>query len=69
MKDQDTKIIAGGQDLAFIHAFGKVQDEIVNKYAEELKTAGLWKRFRIHRKIKKEIKEKMRILAPPGGLY
>ncbi len=67
--DRNTKIVADGQQRAYDDSIEQVRAETEAKYAEELKTAGMWKRMQIRRKMQREINERMKQIAPKSGLY
>ena len=63
------RIVEDGQERAYDGSIEQVRAKVEAKYAEELKTAGMWKRMQIRRKMGKEIRERMEKIAPPDGLY
>ncbi len=67
--DRKQQFVADGQRRAYDAEIEHVRTEVEAQYAEELSRAGIWNRLRIRRKIKREIRKRMRDLAPPGGLY
>ena len=67
--DRKTKIIADGQKRAYDGSIDKVRAEVEAKYAGELKRASMWKRMQLRRKVEHEIRERMKKIAPPDGLY
>jgi hypothetical protein len=67
--DRITKIVAGGRKRAYEGSVARVRAEVEAKYAEELKTAGVWRRMRIRRNMQREMRERMERVAPRSGLY
>ena len=67
--ERKNRIVNDGQKRAFGGSINQVRAEVEAKYAEEMRRAGVWKRMWIRRKVEKEIRERMRRIAPPGGLY
>ena len=69
LMDRKTRIVADGQKRAYDGNVEQVRAEVEAKYAEELRRAGVWKRMQLRRKMEKEIRERMKKIAPSDGLY
>ena len=67
--DRKSKIVADGQQRAYDGSIDQVRAEVEAKYAEELRNAGVLKRIQMRRKIEWDIRERMKKIAPPDGLY
>ena len=68
--DRKTTIVEDGWRRAYRGSTRRVRDEVEAKYAEELRKAGFWKRILLWQKIEREIRERMKKIAPPpDGLY
>ncbi len=63
------RIVADGQERAHDGSIEQVRAEVEAKYAEELRKAGFWERIFLLRRIKRDIRERMKKIAPPDGLY
>ncbi len=63
------KIVADGRERAYDGSIQQVRAEIEAQYAEELRKAGFWKRILLQRRIEREIRDRMKEIAPPDGLY
>ena len=63
------RIVADGQERAHDGSIEQVRAEVEVQYAEELSKAGFWERIFLLRRIKRDIRERMKRNAPPGGLY
>ncbi len=67
--DDKAEIVADGRERAMDGSVDRIRAEVEAKYAEELRTAGFWKRRRIRQKIEREIEKRLERIAPKTGLY
>jgi len=63
------RIVPGGRKRAYIASIGRVRAEVEAEYRRELEKAGIWKRARLRWKMEREIRRRMKKVAPPDGLY
>lgn len=62
-------IVADGQARARAAAEPRIRKEVNGKYAEELGRAGLFRRMAIRIRIEREVRRRLREVAPDGAHY
>jgi hypothetical protein len=70
MNEREThRFIADGREQALAANGPRIETEVRARHAGELAGAGHLERWRIEGRIRREIREELTRIAPPGALY
>ncbi|MEE8169953.1 MAG: hypothetical protein V3T70_05340 [Phycisphaerae bacterium] len=61
--------VADGGDRLIRASIARIRSEVAERYAEELEQAGILRRWRLRRRIEREIRRELEHLAPPDALF
>jgi len=64
-----SNIVVDGRSRILADELPEIERKVREKYAQRLAEAGFLRRFRIRRRIRREILEELERIAPKGALY